>query len=193
MGGGAIPSAPTNLSATPGNTNALIAFTAPAMNGATLSRYEYQLNSTTGTWVSIGTVTSYTIPNLLNGTSYTIYVRAFTTSGLSGNNASIPVTPVNNSPIANPVVTMSIINSVSLQWTVNWSATFDSRDMFDYVVYYTTDYATQVRKYSVTQYNQAPIVITGLTPDYYYYMTLVVFGTSGKFTQLDSKRTFFYA
>ena len=139
---GPIPSAPTNLTATPGNANALIAFTAPAMNGTTLSRYEYQLNSTTGTWVSIGMATSYTITNLLNGTSYTIYVRAFTTSGLSGISASSTVIPVDNSPIATPSFTMNLTNNASrstggymIQASMS-SVIFDIRDSFRRWVYY---------------------------------------------------------
>ena len=71
------PDAPTGLSATVSDQEVDLIWTAPASNGgATILRYEYELDFS-GTWTSTGgTATSYTVTGLTNGQSYTFRVRA---------------------------------------------------------------------------------------------------------------------
>ena len=71
------PDAPTGLSATTGNGQVTLRWTAPTNDGgATILRYEYELDFS-GTWTSTGgTITSTTVRNLTNDQFYDFRVRA---------------------------------------------------------------------------------------------------------------------
>jgi hypothetical protein len=87
-----VPGVPTNLVATPGDTQAFVAFTAPADNGADILDYEYRIDG--GAVVSTGDVTpSITVTGLTNGTSYQIEVRAENSKGSGAWSAATTVTP----------------------------------------------------------------------------------------------------
>lgn len=72
------PAAPTITSVTSGPTNLSVAFTAPTSNGATITGYEYSINGGTNWTTTGGTTSPFTIPNLTNGTEYTVLLRAIT-------------------------------------------------------------------------------------------------------------------
>ena len=88
------PDAPTGLSATVSDQEVDLIWTAPASNGgATILRYEYELDFS-GTWTSTGgTATSYTVRNLTNGQSYTFRVRAVNRVGAGLATSSRSATP----------------------------------------------------------------------------------------------------
>ena len=87
-----VPGAPTGLSALPGNRSSSITFVAPAFNGgSTVQAYEYSLDG--ATWVSARRSGSpVAVPNLVNGTTYQIRLRAVNAAGPGP--ASDPVTMV---------------------------------------------------------------------------------------------------
>ena len=82
------------LSATVSDQRVDLSWTAPASNGgATILRYEYELDFS-GTWTSTGgTATSYTVRNLTNGQSYTFKVWAVNRVGAGGASNSQSATP----------------------------------------------------------------------------------------------------
>ena len=88
------PDAPTGLSATVSDQEVDLIWTAPASNGgATILRYEYELDFS-GTWTSTGgTATSYTVTGLTNGQSYTFRVRAVNRVGAGAASGSQSATP----------------------------------------------------------------------------------------------------
>ena len=88
------PDAPTGLSATVSDQEVDLIWTAPASNGgATILRYEYELDFS-GTWTSTGgTATSYTVTGLTNGQSYTFRVRAVNRVGAGLATSSQSATP----------------------------------------------------------------------------------------------------
>ena len=88
------PDAPTGLSATVSDQEVDLIWTAPASNGgATILRYEYELDFS-GTWTSTGgTATSYTVTGLTNGQSYTFRVRAVNRVGAGLASSSRSATP----------------------------------------------------------------------------------------------------
>ena len=88
------PDAPTGLSATVSDQEVDLIWTAPASNGgATILRYEYELDFS-GTWTSTGgTATSYTVTGLTNGQSYTFRVRAVNRVGAGLASSSQSATP----------------------------------------------------------------------------------------------------
>lgn len=91
------PGAPTNLSATPQNQSAEVAFTAPADDGGTpITNYEYSIDGGT-TWVTPSpaiTSSPITITGLTNGTSYNVKLRAVNAIGDGDpSTANVSVTP----------------------------------------------------------------------------------------------------
>ena len=94
---GTLPGAPTGVSATAGNTQALVSFTAPAYNGGS-AIISYSATSSPGgfsgtlTQAGSGTIT---VTGLTNGTAYTFTVTATNAAGTSAASAaSNAVTPV---------------------------------------------------------------------------------------------------
>ena len=88
------PSAPTSLTATAGNGQATISFTAGSNGGSVITNYEYSTDGTTFTALSPADTSSpVTIPGLTNGTNYTIYLKAVNAIGVSAASSSVSVTP----------------------------------------------------------------------------------------------------
>ena len=89
-----VPGAPTSLSATVSDQRVDLMWTAPASNGgATILRYEYELDFS-GTWTSTGgTATSTTVTGLTNGQFYTFRVRALNRVGAGLASSSQSATP----------------------------------------------------------------------------------------------------
>ena len=88
------PDAPTGLSATADDQQVILNWTAPASNGgATILRYEYELDFS-GTWTSTGSAaTNYTVMGLTNGQFYTFRVRAVNRVGAGAASGSRSATP----------------------------------------------------------------------------------------------------
>lgn len=92
------PDAPTALVATPGNGQASIAFTPGFNGGSAITDYEYELDSS-GTWVSSGaTASPIIITGLVNGTTYSIRLRAVNSVGDSAASSVVNITPVAPAP-----------------------------------------------------------------------------------------------
>jgi hypothetical protein len=85
------PAAPTLNSVTGGDKRVTVAFTAGANNGASITDYEYSLNS--GAYISAGTTTSpFTITGLSGRTSYSVTIKARNSSGLGSASSSLAAT-----------------------------------------------------------------------------------------------------
>ena len=91
----ATAAAPTGLSATTGDQQVTLSWTAPASNGGTaITSYEYEQDGS-GAWTTTGgTSTSYTVTNLNNGQSYTFEVRAVNSVGPSPASNQVAATPM---------------------------------------------------------------------------------------------------
>ena len=88
------PDAPANFGATVSDQQVVLIWTAPGNNGgATILRYEHELDNS-GTWTSTGsTATSTTVRNLTNDQSYTFRVRAVNRVGAGAESFSEAATP----------------------------------------------------------------------------------------------------
>lgn len=88
-----VPGAPTAVSATTGNAQATVSFTAPSSTGGS-SITGYTVTSTPGNITATGTSSPITVTGLTNGTSYTFTVKASNGVGTSATSSASPaVTP----------------------------------------------------------------------------------------------------
>ena len=90
------PLAPTGLTATAGNAQLSLSWTAPATTYGTITNYLVEYTPSGGSAVTVltgSTSTSYTLAGLTNGTSYTVRVAAvnFTAGDYSGTATGTPV------------------------------------------------------------------------------------------------------
>jgi hypothetical protein len=89
------PSAPTSLSATAGNTQLTISFTAGSDGGSPITNYQYSIdNGSTFTAFSPADTTSpVTITGLTNSTTYQVKLKAVTALGISPESSAVSGTP----------------------------------------------------------------------------------------------------
>jgi fibronectin type 3 domain-containing protein len=173
---GAAPAAPTGLTATPGNAQVALSWTASA--GAT--SYNVYRGTTAGgessTPIATGvTATSYTNTGLTNGTTYYYKVAAVNSSGTSGQSSEASATP-SGAPAAPTGLTATAGNAqVSLSWSASSGAT-------SYNVYRGTTAGGEGTTAIATGITATSYTNTGLTngTTYYYKVAAVnSVGTSG--------------
>jgi hypothetical protein len=114
-----VPGAPTGVTATAGNAQATVSFTAPAASCGITS---YTVTSSPGNITATGAASPITVPGLTNGTAYRFTVTA--TSGAGTGPASSPsnsVTPVSQLPAAptNLTFVSSTQSTITISWTNN--------------------------------------------------------------------------
>ncbi|NMA26028.1 MAG: hypothetical protein GX936_10255 [Clostridiales bacterium] len=87
-----VPTAPQDLTATPGDGQVALSWTAPSSDGGSAIT-KYQVSKDNGAnWTDVGLNTTYTFTGLTNGMAYTFKVRAVNSAG-NGAEASTSATP----------------------------------------------------------------------------------------------------
>jgi len=116
-----VPTAPLNLSATPGSGQVALSWSAPVSDGgAAITRYEVSVND--GLWAATQTMTGHTVTGLSSRT-HTFRVRAVNAQG-AGLPASVTIEvtyEVINPPTIGPPRYLSATvegNSVTLRWVI---------------------------------------------------------------------------
>ena len=133
------PNAPRNFTATSGNGQVTLAWTAPTSNGGgAITRYEVSSNGG-ATWVTASSSTNHTFTGLTNGTSYAFRVRAVNSAG-NGTVASATATPTapvlpGKPIIAIPKTTFTIGETV----TISWDATANTSHFLIRIYYSDSD------------------------------------------------------
>ena len=118
------PAAPTNLTATGGNTQVTLRWTHGDDGGSALTGHQYRQGGTGATWTAIpnsaaegANATSYTVTGLSNGTTYTFYVRAVNAEGPGAESNQVTATPA-TAPAAPTALTATAGHTqVTLRWT----------------------------------------------------------------------------
>ena len=123
-GGATVPGAPTNASATAGNAQATVNWTAPSSNGGSAITY-YTVTSSPGGFTAQtanGTTTNATVTGLSNGTSYTFTVTATNAVGTGpASSTSNAVTP-SSGPTAPGAPTGASATAGNANASVSWTA-----------------------------------------------------------------------
>jgi len=179
--GPTVPDAPTGVTATAGNAQATVTWTAPSNGGSTITKYTVTSNpgGVTATVLGSPPATSATVSPLTNGTSYTFTVKA--TNAQGDGPSSVPsnaVTPTgttttfysqnfdNTSNVSGWTVSSS--NS-TVKWHLSNSCGSNSHSPTGYAVYYGNDSSCT---YSTGSTNSgtliSPIVSKPTTPTTYH-------------------------
>ncbi|NDF04461.1 MAG: fibronectin type III domain-containing protein, partial [Betaproteobacteria bacterium] len=93
-----LPSAPTSVTTTAGNTQVTVSWTAPAVSIPSVTDYTVQYSSNSGSsWTTFSraasSATSATVTGLTNDTAYTFRVAAVNVIGAGAYSGAVTVTP----------------------------------------------------------------------------------------------------
>ncbi len=170
---------PTILSASIGNGETVITFTAGLNLGPSITDYLYSIDGTN--YVSSGSTSSpIIITGLTNGVTYNITLKAVNVNGNSITSNSVSVTPSNSGPLA-PVIT-----GISFKTTDSFVLTFTQASNGITITNY---------KYSLDNGNTytalspvditSPITISGLTSNTTYNIKICATSASGDGAESD--------
>lgn len=163
------PSAPTLTSLVAGDTNLSVAFAAGAAGSDPITGYQYQLNG--GAWqTAIGTTSPIVIPNLTDGTSYTVALRAVSGAGVGTSSDTLTATPFTYPNAPDP--TTIIGNAGNGQVAVSWAAAnLNGGSLSEYIV---TAFSAAAGGTQGPQCTSTGLscTITGLTNGTTYYLSI---------------------
>jgi predicted RNA-binding protein with TRAM domain len=179
-----VPSAPTGVIATPGNTKVVLSWTAPANGGPSITGYDVYMGTTPGgesdapvNGTVLITATTTTVSGLTNATTYYFTVKAENDIGRSAASAevwAIPAATVPGAPIA-VTATLGSNGTALISWTAPLSSGGSAITGYVVTPYIgSTAQATQSFNSTVTTET-----VTGLTPGTAYSFTVAAVNASG--------------
>lgn len=178
------PGAPS-FTAVGGNTNAVITITAPDNGGSTITKYQYMITGTgfTGTGSSDyadKTSTTFTIPELTNGTTYTITLRAVNAAGASSTTTTTVI------PYTVPFAPLSLVATAGNgQATIAFTTPTSDGGKSITNYQYSTDGGSTYTAFSPAV-TTTPVIITGLTNGTQYTIKLRAINIGGAGVASDS-------
>jgi subtilisin family serine protease len=158
------PSAPTIVSVTPGNTSLSIAFTAGSAGSSAITTYQYSFNGG-ASWLprQAGTTASpIAITGLVNGTTYSVSIRAVSLDG--NGTATAPVSATIPTAPATPVIGSATANagrSATVRWTLGSNG--GSAITSHVVTAYLNGSGTAAKTVTVNGATSVTASVTGLT------------------------------
>lgn len=171
----AVPNAPTLNTATAGNAQVALAWSAPG-SGTTPTGYKVKYGTSAGSYsttVDVGNVTSYTVTSLTNGTLYYFVVVAYNASGDGANSNELSATPTaGGSPPSAPTLVSLVPGSTQL--VASWGSVAGATGYKVRIGTATGSYGAATSVGNVTTYT-----FTGLTNGTRYYAIVIASNGSG--------------
>jgi hypothetical protein len=164
------PGAPTIVSATSGNAEVVVTWTAPADGGSAITGYTVSASPGPSTATTAG-ATSAAVTNLSNGVSYTFTVTA--TNGVGTGAPSDPSAAVVPNPTAPDAPTGANAVAGDGQATVSWT---DPNSNGSAITGYTV---TTFPGGTTTPASDTPVLVTGLTDGTAYTFTVTATNGAG--------------
>ena len=136
------PGAPTHMAGSASSGAVSIEFTAGALNGAAIAKYQYSIDDGS-TWndAHAGTTSPLTISNLANGSNYSYKLRAINSAGDGEASASFAIAnadQISDVPRETPAFTIASASGTTVSFV--WQAAYNSGSpITDYTVQYSTD------------------------------------------------------
>ena len=182
--GATAPGVPQSLSATRGDTEVALSWSAPASDGgATVTGYVVYQSTDDATFTSVATPsgTSHTVTGLTNGTTYYFKVAAVNSVGTGSQTSSVSAVPATVPGVPQSLSGTRGDTQVALSWSAPSSD--GGATVTGYVVYQSTDDATftQAATPSGTSHT-----VTGLTNGTTYYFKVAAVNSVGTGTQTSS-------
>ena len=177
-----VPNTPSAPTATRGDTQVSLSWTAPANNGSAITDYLIQHSTDSVNWTTFADGTSAsttaTVTGLINGTSYVFRIAATNAVGTTAYSsastpavtpAGVPATPSAPTPTAGNA-------SVSLSWT---APSANGSAITDYKVYYATSAGGTYTLFADGTSTGTTATVTGLTNGTAYYFKIAAVNAVG--------------
>ncbi|MEN9965104.1 MAG: hypothetical protein RJA60_101 [Actinomycetota bacterium] len=161
------PSTPAAPTATLGDGQVALTWTAPASGGSAITDYEIDYSSDNGmNWSTfsdgLSATASATVTGLTNGTSYKFRIRAVNSAGTSSSSvASSAVTPAAVAGAPTNVVGNFGNAQAAISWTA--PATSNGSAITDYTIQYSSNGGTSWSTFAHTASTATSATVTGLT------------------------------
>lgn len=193
------PTTPTGLTATAGNTQVSLSWTAPTgmLSQTPVTDYDPQFSSDSGvSWTSFthtaSTATTSIITGLTNGTPYVFRVAALNALGVGGYTAATSsVTPVSGTPPGTPTGLSATAGNAQASLTWYAPASSGTTAISDYFVQYSSDSGANWSSFSHTASTATSSVVTGLTNGTAYVFRVAAVSSvgAGSYTSATSSIT----
>jgi hypothetical protein len=185
--GGLPPNAPTLDSATPGNAQVSLAWSAPS-GGAAPTGYKVKRGTSPGvygTTIDVGNVTSYVNTGLSNGTTYYYQIVAYNAAGDGTGSNELSATPAAGATPSAPTLTSLV--PTNTQIIATWGAVAGATGYKVRIGTSSGSYGAAVDVGNVTTHT-----FTGLTNGTTYYVIVIAYnanGDSGNSNELSAAPT----
>jgi hypothetical protein len=169
------PDAPTLDSLGAGNALLSLAYTAGSEGSSPITGYQYQLND--GPWQTASLSNPLTISGLVNGTSYTVALRAVSDAGAGTASSTLTATPYTFPDAPNPATV--IANGVHDAAIISWLAPSDNGSPI--TGYTATAFSEATAGFQVNSCSTSDLTctITGLSDDTTYFISLQAGNAAG--------------